>query len=176
MTQLYIPHIFNISLQQGVFPNELKVARVIPLFKSGNTMLFSNYRPVSVLSVFSKIFERIMYNRLLKFINQHNILYDYQFGFRGDHSPNLALLFLVDKISNALENGEYVMGLFLDFSKAFDTVNHDILFTKLKFYGIKVQLLTGSKAISQIACNMSNIMVFNLLNRGSAVGFHKDQY
>ena len=100
-------------------------------------MLFSNYRPVSVLPVFSKIFERIMHNRLLKFINQHNILYDYQFGFRGDHSPNLALLFLVDKISNALENGEYVMGLFLDFSKAFDTVNHDILFTKLKFYGIR---------------------------------------
>ena len=100
-------------------------------------MLFSNYRPVSVLPVFSKILERLMYNRLLLFINEHDILYRYQFGFRADHSPNLALLLMVDKISDALENGDYVLGLFLDFSKAFDTVNHDILFLKLENYGIR---------------------------------------
>ena len=132
-----ITHILDISIKNGIFPNELKIARVIPLFKSGDNMLFSNYRPVSVLPVFSKILERLMYNRLLKFINEHDILYKYQFGFRADHSPNLALLFMVDKISDALENGEYVLGLFLDFSKAFDTVNHDILFTKLENYGIR---------------------------------------
>ena len=78
-----------------------------------------------------------MYNRLITFINAHDILYKYQFGFRADHSPNLALLFMIDKISDALENGEYVLGLFLDFSKAFDTVNHDILFLKLENYGIR---------------------------------------
>ena len=115
----------------------MKRAKVIPLFKTGDPMCFSNYRPVSVLPLFSKILERIMYNRLLSFINKHKILHAYQFGFRPAHSPELALLYIVDRISNALENGEYVLGLFLDFSKAFDTVNHDILFKKLEFNGIR---------------------------------------
>ena len=132
-----LTHVLNMSISQGIFPNELKVARVVPLFKSGDPMIFSNYRPVSVLPVFSKILERLMYNRLLSFINKYKLLYSYQFGFREEHSPNLAMIFLVDKISNALDKGEYVLGLFLDFSKAFDTVNHDILFTKLEHYGIR---------------------------------------
>ena len=100
-------------------------------------MVFSNYRPVSVLPLYSKIFERLMYNRLLSFVNKCKLLYEYQFGFRCGHSPELALTCLVDKISNALENGEYVLGLFLDCSKAFDTVNHDILFEKLEYLGIR---------------------------------------
>ena len=78
-----------------------------------------------------------MYSRLLSFVNINTILYAFQFGFRAGHSPELALLYLVDKISNALEEGEYVLGLFLDFSKAFETVNHEILFSKLEFYGIR---------------------------------------
>ena len=100
-------------------------------------MLFSNYRPVSVLPMFSRIFERIMYNQLLSFINKHKLLYTHQFGFRINHAPELALLCLADKISDALANGEYVLGLFLDFSKAFDTVNQEILFSKLEFLGIR---------------------------------------
>ena len=100
-------------------------------------MTFSNYRPVSVLPAFSKILERLMYTRMLSFINKHKLLYNYQFGFRNNHSPELALICLVDRISDALERGEYVLGIFLDFSKAFDTVDHNILFAKLEYLGIR---------------------------------------
>ena len=153
-----LTHIFNLSLSSGIFPDEMKIAKVIPLFKSGDTTSFSNYRPVSILSIFSKILERIMYTRLLSFINNHNLLYDFQFGFRTKRSPNLALIFLVDKITNALENGECVLGLFLDFSKAFDTVNHDILFLKLEHYGIRGSALDLFK---HYLTNRSQYVVYN---------------
>ena len=132
-----LTHILNLSIRNGVVPIEMKLAKVTPLFKTDDPMIFSNYRPVSVLPAFSKILERLMYNRLLSFINKFSLLHPYQFGFRNNHSPELALLYLVDKISNALDNGECVLGLFLDFSKAFDTVNHDILLTKLEYLGIR---------------------------------------
>ena len=130
-------HILNLSITQGVFPKELKIAKVIPLHKAKDKHLISNYRPISLLSVFSKIFERIVYNRLISFVNDNNILYKYQFGFREKYGTNTALIILVDKIMNALSNGDFVLGLFLDFSKAFDTINHEILISKLFHYGIR---------------------------------------
>ena len=87
------------SINKGIFPDELKIAKVIPIYKFGDNTSIENYRPISVLSVFSKVFEKIMYNHLINFINKHNILYKYQFGFRKRHSTNQAIITLVDKIA-----------------------------------------------------------------------------
>ena len=130
-------HITNMSILHGVFPDELKIAKVLPLYKGGESKLLVNYRPVSVLPVFSKVLERLMYNRINEFIEENDVLYNLQFGFRKNHSTAIALTILNDKISKALYDGEYVLGVFLDFSKAFDTVNHDILLRKLYAYGIR---------------------------------------
>ena len=132
-----LTHICNKSFSSGLFPSELKIANVVPIFKSGDEMVFSNYRPVSVLPVFSKLLERLMYNRLISFINENKLLYDYQFGFQKGKSTYMAMVMLIDKISDALDRGDCVIGVFLDFSKAFDTVDHKILLQKLKIYGIK---------------------------------------
>jgi hypothetical protein len=129
--------LINKSLTQGVVPRELKRAKVIPIFKSGDPMLIKNFRPVSVLPLFSKLFERVMYNRLINFINRNNLLYRYQFGFREKHSTAMALMVLTDNIYDAIEQGDCYLGVFLDFSKAFDTVNHGILVRKLQQYGIR---------------------------------------
>ena len=138
-------YLCNISMTKGVFPRELKMANIIPLFKSGNTMCVNNYRPISILPVFSKVYEKIMFNRLSEYLKMQNILCSNQFGFREKHSSYMALVTLVDRLSEALEKGETVIGLFLDFSKAFDTVDHEILLCKLEHYGIRGCLLDWFK-------------------------------
>ena len=130
-------YICNLSLTEGIFPDQLKLANVIPLYKSDDPMLFNHYRPVSLLCVLSKIFEKVMYSRLLDFLETFKIIYDNQFGFRKRRSTYMALIILMDKITKSLENGEFIIGVFLDFSKAFDTVNHDVLLQKLHHYGIR---------------------------------------
>ena len=139
MTPILEPLCFlcNRSLTDGVFPNELKLANVLPLFKSGDDMLFNNYRPVSLLCTLSKVFEKVMYSRLLSFLESQKVLIKNQFGFRRLHSSYMALMLMGDKITKALDNGDYVIGIFLDFSKAFDTVNHEILLDKLSHYGVR---------------------------------------
>ena len=127
----------NRSLTDGVFPLELKLSNVLPLFKSGETMLFNNYCPVSLLCTLSKVFEKITYSRLLNFLDYHKILIGNQFGFRKLHSSYMALMLMMDQVTKALDNGECVIGIFLDFSKAFDTINHSILIDKLYHYSIR---------------------------------------
>lgn len=130
-------HIINLSLSQGVFPLELKKAKVIPLFKSGNSDIVNNYRPISILPCFSKVFERVIYDRLMKFIEEKHLLFENQFGFRQNHGTTLALITLVNKIVTGMNKNEKTLGTFLDFRKAFDTVNHHILLAKLYKYGIR---------------------------------------
>jgi hypothetical protein len=136
-----LTHIFNLSLSQGFFPNEMKIAKVVPLFKSGDSQHVTNYRPVSILPLFSKMFEKLMFNRLHNFIESNNLIYEYQFGFRTKYSTNLALIILIDKILSAIDSGNLVIGVFLDLKKAFDTVNHNILLNKLQKYGIRGKAL-----------------------------------
>ena len=130
-------YICNMSLSEGVFPTQLKMANVVPLYKCVDPMMFNHYRPVSLLCTLSKVFEKVMYNRLIKFLQKFSVLYEYQFGFRRKRSTHLALITLIDQLTQAIENGEYVIGVFLDFSKAFDTVDHKILLDKLYHYGVR---------------------------------------
>ena len=128
--------ICNLSFSTGVFPTELKLANVAPVFKANDEMAFTNYRPVSVLPVFSKLVERLMYNRLVTYINENRLLYKYQFGFQEGKATYMALIVLIEKVAEALDKGESVIGVFLDFSKAFDTVDHGILLAKLHKYEV----------------------------------------
>uniref|UniRef100_A0A8C6LAH3 Reverse transcriptase domain-containing protein n=1 Tax=Nothobranchius furzeri TaxID=105023 RepID=A0A8C6LAH3_NOTFU len=132
-----LTHICNQSLQSGRFPERMKVAKVIPIYKAGDKHDFSNYRPISILSQFSKILETIFHKRLYDFIEHHDILSEQQYGFRRDRTTSLAIVDLVEKISDAIDNKQYAVGVFLDLTKAFDTVNHDLLIKKLCRYGIR---------------------------------------
>ena len=132
-----LANIFNKSFLTGIVPSKLKVAKVIPLYKTKDPALFSNYRPISLLPFFSKILERLMHNRLYNFLTEHNILAMNQFGFRKNYSTFLALMDLVDNISKNIDEGNYSIGIFLDLSKAFDTIDHTILLDKLCRYGIR---------------------------------------
>ena len=118
-----LTHLINCSLQTGIFPDELKLARVVPIFKAGDPAQVSNYRPISVLTTFSKIIEKIVYNHLLDFLSKNEALYKYQFGFRPSHSTQQAIITLVDRITKSLDNGNIAVAILLDLKKAFDTLS-----------------------------------------------------
>lgn len=129
--------VINLSIQGGVFPTKLKTAVVVPIFKSGSTLLSSNYRPISLLSCFSKVFEKVMKQKLIKFLGITNFFSKNQFGFRSGLNTEYALLNFMTDVYDGINKGDCVSGLFLDIKKAFDTVDHTIMLEKLFKCGIR---------------------------------------
>ena len=128
--------IINQSFQTGIFPNQLKIAKVIPLFKKNENFILGNYRPVSVLSSLSKVIEKAMHIQLYNHFTKYNLFYDNQYGFRKNHSTEYAVLELVNRIVEKMDKNEVPINIYLDLSKAFDTLDHDILLFKLAYYGV----------------------------------------
>ena len=126
-----LTYLINLSINEGVFPDELKMAKVIPIYTSDNEQSINNYRPISVLPYFSKIFEKVIANHVIDFLEESNILNDNQFGFRRNHSTNHAIICLVEKVAKALDKGKIVVGLIIDLKKAFDGICHKTLLKKL---------------------------------------------
>ena len=128
---------YNHFMEFGVFPEILKNGVITPVFKKGDSRHLDNYRPVSMLPILGKILEKIIYNRLYSFLTSLNVIYDNQFGFRKNHSTSHAINYSVNKILNEIEMKNHVVGIFIDLSKAFDTIDHQKLLAKLEHYGIR---------------------------------------
>ena len=129
--------LINQVLNTGTFPDKLKIAKVIPIFKKGDPSLFENYRPISLLPAISKVLEKIIALQLSSYFEKNKLLFDNQYGFRPKHSTEHAALELIDRIINKMDTNEIPLNIFLDLSKAFDTIDHTILLNKLKYYGLK---------------------------------------
>ena len=141
--------LFNESIKSGIFPNALKIARITPIFKGGNNSP-NSYRPISNLHKISKIFEKITYDRLMSFLQKFEILSPKQFSYRKNHSTIDALNLILNYIYSGLNNSETIIAILLDLSKAYDTVQTEILLAKLCHYSIR------GKELKWFSCYLSN--------------------
>ena len=132
-----LQHIFVQSFSKGIVPQQLKIAKVVPIFKSGKKDCMDNYRPISLLSSFSKIIEKIVATRLTNFLDSNNLISNCQYGFRKNHSTLHPLVHFLNDVSCALDRKEHTVAIFCDLRKAFDTVSHCILLSKLKKLGVR---------------------------------------
>lgn len=132
-----LAHIFNLSIGNGVFPTAWKISAITPIFKDGTRNAPENYRPISLLSVISKLLEKVVNKRLVKFVESHGLLSPRQFGFRHNKSTEDAVILLSELVATYLDSGNSCIGVFLDLAKAFDTVSTKILLKKLQYFGIR---------------------------------------
>ena len=154
----YLNIFFNKFIDIGIFPDILKIGEITPIFKKGNSELMKNYRPVSTLPCFGKIFEKIIYSRLYNFFTSKGIIYENQYGFRRHHSTSHAVNYSVNKIISNIEKKSHVLGIFIDLSKAFDTICHVKLQYKLENYGIRG---TPLKLLKSYITNRKQLTKFN---------------
>ena len=173
----------NQSLETGVFPDRMKLAEVIPLYKSKALDYLVNYWPISLLIAISKILKKLMYIRVVKFINKNEILFKRQYGFRSKHSCEQAAQELLAKILHSQEDGHKTASIFMDLSKVFDTLNHDLLLKKMERYGIcGISLkwfqsyLSGHSLIAKVSTSENKFTYSNTFNvscgtaQGSCLG------
>ena len=123
-------------LSSGIHPDKLKISKVIPIYKKGSKLIAANYRPISLLSNINKLIEKIVFSRMFSHIQSNKLIYNHQYGFRPKHSTDHALINITETVRDAIDEGKYACAVFIDFQKAFDTVNHQILIKKLPYFGI----------------------------------------
>ena len=129
--------LINFSLSEGTFSDLLKFANVIPVFKKVDNLDYNNYRPISLISNIGKLIEKIVHKRLYSFLEKNSLLFEQQYGFRNKLSTNHTLIDITNRIQEACDNGQCACRIYVDFKKAFDTVNHNILLDKLAHYGVR---------------------------------------
>ena len=174
--------IINISVQKGIFPSKLKKAKVVPVYKNDDETEPGNYRPISLLSIFNRIFEKLMYHRLKSYLGSNDILFKSQYGFRENHSTQHAIIDIVNVIQNNMDQKLFTCGIFLDLKKTFDTVDHLILLQKLNHqlnhYGIRgiinawfASYLLGRPQVTEVGFNLSTeCMISCGVPQGSVLG------
>ena len=168
--------IINQSLEIGIFPDAFKTSKVTPIYKKGDKTNLNNYRPISILPTISKVFERVIHIQLYDYFCKNNLLCEQQYSFRSKHSTELATNKLVDYLVKNMDENFIPCAIYLDLSKAFDTLNFDILINKLKFYGI---VGTPLKLLDNYLKNRNQFVDFknpSWIYRKFELEFHKGQF